>query len=211
MKKFYLLSLYNLFIIICTAQMQTYTIHFGNEIQLNQTSFRGADFAQDIALVSGNNGQVFKALSTGDTLRWEKFSLPLDCDSLQFRDVAVLSETGFLLMSAGEGELAQIWKTTDGGKQWEKVYQNQLEKTFFNGFDFWDDKHGVLISDPIDNWVYLLETKDAGNTWQRLQSKSLPVLMDKEYGFAASGTGIQCFEEGKRCRFKRHFLDSFFK
>lgn len=196
MKKFFVPVLYILFPIFSTAQMQTYSIHFGDEIQLETTSFRGADFNHDIAIVSGSNGKVFKASSSNETLLWEMLTLPSSCDSLQFRDVAILSETDFLLMSAGEGELAQIWKSTDGGKQWHKVYQNVLEKAFFNGFDFWDDKRGVLISDPIDDKVYLLKTKDAGNTWQRIHSKSLPVLKDKEYGFAASGTGIQCFDDG---------------
>jgi len=37
----------------------------------------------------------------------------------------------------------------------------------------------------------------AGTSWQRIQSPSLPVLKGKEYGFAASGTGLQCFGNGK--------------
>lgn len=196
MKKIFVQAWCILFTLISTAQMQTYSIHFDDEIHLGTTSFRGADFNYNTALVSGSHGKVFKASLSNASLHWEMISLPSSCDSLQFRDVAILSETDFLLMSAGEGALAQIWKSTDSGKQWHKVYQNVLEKAFFNGFDFWDDKHGVLISDPIDNHVYLLETKDAGNTWQRIHSKSLPILTGKEYGFAASGTGIQCFGSG---------------
>lgn len=79
----------------------------------------------------------------------------------------------------------------------EKKYHNLNKKAFFNGFDFWDEQQGVLISDPIDQYVYLLQTKDGGSTWKRLKSESLPRLFGKEYGFAASGTGIQCFGDGK--------------
>ncbi len=177
-------------------QTNTYTIHFDKEIELGNTSFRGADFKDGIALVSGSHGKIFKANANSQPLNWQKLSLPKNCDSLQFRDVAILNKATFLLMSAGEGASAQIWKSTNAGEQWNKVYQNFLEKAFFNSFDFWDDQRGLLISDPIDDHVYLLETKDAGNTWQRLQSDQLPMLIDKEYGFAASGTGIQCFGNG---------------
>lgn len=195
MKKIIVLVLGILFTIISVAQMKTYNIHFGDEVQLTNASFRGADFAYSTALVSGSNGKVFKASSAHKPLSWQMLHLP-DCDSLQFRDVAILNDKTFLLMAAGEGAHAQIWKSIDSGKHWNKVYQNLLPKAFFNGFDFWDSKRGILISDPIDEQVYLLETNDAGNTWQRLQSESLPILNGKEYGFAASGTGIQCFGEG---------------
>lgn len=178
------------------AQMKTNKVQFGDEKILARCSFRGAVVKNNTAIVSGSEGKVFKANFNEMPLQWKLLTVP-GCDTLQFRDVAILNEQVILLMSAGEGKSAQIWKSTDGGERWKKQYQNLKDKAFFNGFDFWDEQQGVLISDPIDEQVYLLQTKDGGDNWQRLKSESLPVLQGKEYGFAASGSGIQCFENGK--------------
>lgn len=185
-----------LFSTVGLAQMKTDTIKFGQEVELAECSFRGAAVAHNMALVSGSNGIVFKAQLNTKPLQWRLLKIPKS-DTLQFRDVTILNQQTILLMSAGEGKSAQIWKSNDAGSSWTKVYQNLLDKAFFNGFDFWNDKEGVLISDPIDSYVYLLQTNDGGSTWQRIQSTSLPVLKGKEYGFAASGTGLQCFGNGK--------------
>ena len=63
-------------------------------------------------------------------------------------------------------------------------------KAFFDGFDFWDEKNGILISDAIDDKLYLLATEDGGESWNRVGAETLPPLEEGEYGFAASGTGI---------------------
>jgi len=179
------------------AQLKTNKVNFGEEVVLAaECSFRGAAVKNNMAVVSGSNGKVFKAELGEKPLQWNLLTVP-GCDTLQFRDVAILNDTTIILMSAGEGKSSQIWKSTNTGKRWEKKYHNLKDKAFFNGFDFWNDKQGVLISDPIDRHVYLLQTKDGGSSWYRLKSKSLPTLYTKEYGFAASGTGIQCFGDGK--------------
>lgn len=185
----------NLTLSLSFAQVKTSKVKFGNEAVLAECSFRGAAINNNIAVVSGSNGKVFKGQLNEKPLQWNLLTVP-GCDTLQFRDVAILNDTTILLMSAGEGKSAQIWKTSNAGKNWYKTYQNIKKKAFFNGFDFWNEQQGVLISDPIDGHVYLLETKDGGASWDRLKSESLPVLQGKEYGFAASGTGIQCFGDG---------------
>ena len=57
---------------------------------------------------------------------------------------------------------------------------------------FWDEKTGMLISDPIDSKLLVLLTEDGGDTWVRVGAESLPDKKETEYGFAASGTGIKC-------------------
>jgi len=161
---------------------------------LGNASYRGVAVAHGLAVVAGSGGQAY--LANLDKKKWIKLN-PTTNDKIEFRDVEILDKNTILLMSAGEGEASKIYKSTDTGKTWEIVFQNHHEKAFFNGFDFWDSKHGVLISDPIDDKLYLLETNDGGNTWNRLQSPSLPKLNESEYGFAASGTGIKCFANGE--------------
>ena len=40
--------------------------------------------------------------------------------------------------------------------------------------------------------LYIITTKDGGNSWQKLEAISLPETLQGEAGFAASGTGIVC-------------------
>ena len=150
-------------------------------------SCRGIAMDQHQVWVAGNNGSVIKSTNHGST--WQKISLP-DSDSLDFRDIAILSKDNILLMSAGSGPLTRIYKTIDGGDSWEITLKNNKEKAFFNGFDFKDDHNGVLVSDPIDSILYLLKTEDGGTNWQQIGKQTLPPLLSTEYGFAASGTGI---------------------
>lgn len=169
-------------------------VFFMDKTILGKASFRGVAVANDIAVVAGSGGQAY--LANLNKKKWTRLNVTSD-DNIEFRDVEILDGNTILLMSAGEGKASKIFKSNDAGKSWKMVFENQHEKAFFNGFDFWDNKHGVLISDPIDDKLYLLETKDGGETWQRLQSPILPQLNKNEYGFAASGTGIKCFAIGE--------------
>jgi len=163
---------------------------------LNNASYRGLGCKYDVVVFAGSNSSVYKAEVGNTKLNYLSISNNLS-DSLELRDVAILSKDTYLLMSAGEGESSQIWRTENGGKSWTKTYSAEYAKAFFDGFDFFDNKHGFLVSDPIDEYLYLLETIDGGKSWKRVQSKSLPKLKGKEYGFAASGSSLKCFDKNK--------------
>lgn len=183
--------------VLLFAQADENQLKFAEEQKLSEASFRGAAIGHNMAFVSGSRGEVYKATLSELQLKWQLIELPKisKTDSLQFRDIAILDEQTILLMSAGEGYKSQIWKSNNRGSSFNKVYQNKFDKAFFNGIDFWNAKHGLLISDAIDEHVYLLETNDGGDNWTRLQSKELPMLNQKEYGFAASGTGLHCVND----------------
>ena len=53
---------------------------------------------------------------------------------------------------------------------------------------FWDDRHGIAFSDPIDGRLFLLATDDAGATWTRIPTDAAPAMLPGEAAFAASGT-----------------------
>ena len=52
----------------------------------------------------------------------------------------------------------------------------------------------VSVGDPIDGRLTLLETQDAGQTWTTIPG---PKVVDGEYGFAASGSGIVYGKNGR--------------
>jgi len=165
-------------------------IIFEQEVVLANASFRGADMGYGFSIVSGSSGNVF--IMDLQNKKWQALNIE-GTDSLDFRDVIILNKNEILLMSSGNGEMSRIYKSNDAGNSWKLMYKNEYPEAFFNSLDFWNSKHGVITSDPIDEKPYLLETKDGGTTWKRLQSDALPELIEGEYGFAASGTCIRTF------------------
>lgn len=182
----------------CTALRSSRTvlpIFFTDEVTLDKNlSFRGCAIGHGIAVVAGNEGKIF--ISKQKKQKWKSYKVP-GASELEFRDVAILSKKDILLMSAGEGEASKIYKSDNGGKSWICTHTNLEKKGFYNGFDFWDKNTGVIISDAIDDKLYLLKTVDGGKTWNRLVSDQLPEVFEKEYGFAASGTSLCTFGKGE--------------
>jgi photosystem II stability/assembly factor-like uncharacterized protein len=113
-----------------------------------------------------------------------------DSEKLDFRDVEAFGETTAYLLSAGPGEDSRIYKTTDGGKTWALQFKNSEPDAFFDAMAFWDDKHGIALSDPVKGQFQLIVTDDGGTNWKQLTPKNLPPALPKEGAFAASGTSL---------------------
>lgn len=145
-----------------------------------------------IVWISGSGGQYSVTIDGGQS--WQPSRVP-GADSLDFRDVEAFSADLAYLMSIGPGQQSRIYKTTDGGQNWILQHQNELAAGFFDGFAFWDEQNAILIGDPIDGKLFLLRTTDGGRNWRRISPDKLPPLVEGEYGFAASGTGITVFAD----------------
>ncbi len=135
---------------------------------------------------SGTNGVI--GFSNEDGLK--SFTKNDSWSELDFRDIHAFSNKEAIIMSSGDG--CKIYKTDDGQESWNLVYENHDEGIFFDGMDFWSDGCGIAFSDPIDNQLYIIETKNKGDSWQKINSTALPKTLEGEAGFAASGTGIVC-------------------
>jgi photosystem II stability/assembly factor-like uncharacterized protein len=70
------------------------------------------------------------------------------------------------------------------------VYQENHEKVFYDSMQFWNDKEGIAIGDPIEGSFSVITTRDGGVSWQKIPSDRLPQLDDGEAAFAASNTNI---------------------
>lgn len=165
------------------------SVLYGQYVVDSTASLRGISVLdQNVVWVSGSHGTLAKTEDGGEN--WNKITIP-NTEHLDFRDVEVFSKDEVLVMSAGEGELSNVFKTYDGGKSWQKVYANKEEKGFFNGFAFNDAGQGVLTGDPIGGKLVVLKSNNRGDKWKLVNSNKLPLMAEGEAGgFAASGSHL---------------------
>ena len=149
--------------------------------------FRGlVAVSPTVVWASGTRGRVARTTDGGKT--WRIDSVP-GADSLDFRDIHALSGTRAWAMSAGPAEKGQakIFRTEDGTR-WTKQYDTNQTGVFLDAISFWDDRHGIAMSDPVDGRLFVLGTDDGGTTWSRLLTENAPPVLPGEAAFAASGT-----------------------
>ena len=136
---------------------------------LSENSKRGLfAISENVIWTSGTKGSVMLTVNKKD---WNKFE-DTSWSNLDFRDIHAFNEKEAIVMSSGDG--CEMYKTKDGGGSWKKVYENKTKGIFFDGMDFWDNKNGIAFSDPINNQLYIITTIDGGDSWQELNSNSLP-------------------------------------
>lgn len=160
-----------------------------------KASFRGISVVNEsICWVSGTNGTIIKTEDGGTT--WNKLSVPVGGDSIDFRDIQAFTNKLAYIMGAGPGKSSVIYKTVDGGKSWNLQFTNTYKEGFFTAISFWNESHGIVLSDPVEGTHYILTTTDGGSSWNRVDPNSIPKTIKDEYGFAASGTNMTIREGG---------------
>ncbi|GGO65625.1 WD40/YVTN/BNR-like repeat-containing protein [Bowmanella pacifica] len=145
-----------------------------------------ADFGQ--LWVAGTQGQVYKSLDAGDT--WQAVAISSEAEG-DIRDLQQFADGSVLAMTVGPGQSSRLYRSTDGGLDWQLWLQNEQAEGFFNSIDFWDQEHGLLLGDPVDGFYVVMKTSDGGKTWRRIPKQQLPVMLDKEAAFAASGNTLK--------------------
>lgn len=147
------------------------------------SSLRGLSaLTKDIAWATGSNGSWMRTLDGGET--WEHGVIG-GLDTVDFRDVEAFDANTAIAVSAGQP--AVIYKTTDGGKSWERKYEGP-EEAFLDGMAFVDDRRGYAYGDPVGGKLMVLLTLNGGEAWEPLSTT--PKLPEGEASFAASGSGI---------------------
>lgn len=166
----------------------------GSRVEISNTyeNLRGVSVVSgEVAWASGTHGTYLRTLDGGWT--WLAAQVP-DATALDFRGVIAFSANEAFLMSAGPGEQSRIYRTGDGGKNWQLEYAEKNPKGFLDSIAFWDDKHGVAIGDPITDEsgklkFEVLLTED-GENWRPIPGAQMPDAREGEGAFAASNTCV---------------------
>ncbi|WP_448548895.1 WD40/YVTN/BNR-like repeat-containing protein [Thalassotalea fusca] len=158
-----------------------------------EPSLRGSAMTAQSMWVTGSKNSVFVSNDGGKN--WINRS-PKLTEGSDFRDIEVFSDKHAIVMSVGTGDASKLLETKDGGVSWQILYQNTNDQGFFDSIGFWDENVGLLLGDPVDGYYVVEKTEDGGKTWRRIAKTKLPVMLDKEAAFAASGNTLIVGEKG---------------
>jgi photosystem II stability/assembly factor-like uncharacterized protein len=158
-------------------------------VPVNTTaSLRGLSVVSaQVIWASGTQGTVIRSVNGGKA--WGVITVS-GAEKLDFRGIRAFDESTALIMSSGPAEQGQarIYRTQDGGITWRQVLDEKRAGIFFDAIAFWDRKHGMVLSDPVDGRFALFRTDDGGVTWQPLPPSVLPTALPNEGAFAASNS-----------------------
>ncbi|HVE32157.1 MAG TPA: hypothetical protein VNC18_01245 [Gemmatimonadaceae bacterium] len=149
--------------------------------------FRGlAAVSGSVAWASGTRGRVAHTSDGGRT--WKIDTVP-GATSLDLRAIFATNERRVWTSSAGlaDSGQAQIFHTDDG-TNWSRQFNSSDKGVFLDALAFWDNDHGMALSDPADGKLFVLVTDDGGKAWTRVPADRVPAALPGEGSFAASGT-----------------------
>ncbi len=142
-----------------------------------------------VAWASGAKGTYLKTTDGG--MNWVPGVVPGAADA-DFRAVRAFSEKSAYLLSSGAGPLSRLYRTSDGGANWDLVKINAAARGFWDGIGMWDSLRGILLGDPVKGRFVIWTTAD-GVGWEEVKG---PPALAEEGAFAASNSSL--FVRGTR-------------
>lgn len=154
------------------------------------TSIRGLSVVTDnVVWVSGHKGTVGRSTNGGKNWKW---MVVKGFEKRDFRDIEAFDASTAVIIAVDAP--AYILKTTDGGETWKVVYENMQPGMFLDAMEFWNERSGIVIGDPVDGRFFITRSFDGGSTWQDIPFDKRPVADSGEACFAASGTNIRALD-----------------
>ena len=120
------------------------------------------------------------------------FRSPDTLKRIDFRSLYAWGKDTAIVFTAGSPAIC--YKTTNGGKSWDKTFYLEHKDVFVNSMDFKNNKEGIVWGEPMDGKFFMLKTNDGGDTWDKLDA---PIALPGDGGFAASNSCVAYLPSGK--------------
>ena len=135
---------------------------------------------------SGSKGSIAKSVNGGTDFEWMQVK---GYESRDFRSIHAWDDKQAIIVAVAAPAI--ILKTIDGGNSWYKVYENTDTLMFLDAIHFKDASNGLVVGDPIHNYIFLLSTNNKGEHWNEIPSSYFKTPLEKgEAFFASSGSNI---------------------
>lgn len=156
-----------------------------------QSNFRGLHVVDDeVIWASGSKGTILRSVDGGATCQVGK--VPGE-EAGELRDIHAFDAEHAVFLAC---QPARIYRTRDGGRTFQLLYEATDPKAFLDGIAFFDENRGLAFGDSLGRRFQLLRTVDGGKTWQQVPDAGLPEALPGEGGFAASGTCLSVDARG---------------
>lgn len=163
-----------------------------------------------VAWASGARGTVLRTVDGG--AHWQQCTVPdVEADGvmLDFRGVQAWDAQTAIVMASGPGDKSRLYKTTDGGINWDLLISNPDKDGFWDAIKMTSRRTGYVIGDAVKG-PFVLEhhtierrpmafplytTQDGGESWHRIDGNLLYAKLDEvgdaaESIFAASNSAL---------------------
>lgn len=180
-----------LFILILFVQLAVAQNSGNNSIKIlsqkKGISIRGLSVPNENTIwASGSSGTIALSINGGEHFEWMQVA---GYEKRDFRAIHAWNNKEAII--AAVAAPAVILKTIDGGKTWNKVYENADTAMFLDAINFKDENNGSVVGDPINNIIFLLNTTDKGEHWQQAAPNYFKSeLKQGEAFFASSNSNL---------------------
>ena len=130
---------------------------------------------------SGSKGMIAKSIDEGKSFVWTQVK---GYEQRDFRAMHAWDDKEAIIVAVASPAI--ILKTKDGGASWVKVYENNDTAMFLDAIHFKDNDNGFIIGDPIDESIFMLSSKDKGDSWTRTSPQYFSSALSKGEAFFAS-------------------------
>ncbi len=184
---FLLLLIFSLFSCQDDLSGPTFTRVESTNVYTDSVSIRAILAVNDSTVwFAGNKGKV--GVIAGKTPKLA--TIRYQDSILAFRSIARTKEAIFVLSIDNPAVLYKIGVNGSEATYIEEVYSEKGTGVFYDAMQFWNDKEGIAMGDPVGNCLSIIITRDGGNTWNKVPCSNLPESAAGEAAFAASNTNI---------------------
>lgn len=142
-----------------------------------------------VVWAAGSNGVILRSSQIDKS--WMRLHVA-GGETSDFRSIQAFDDQTAYVMSSGEGEKSQIYKTTDGGQSWTLQFTGSRPAFFLDALICDSPAHCFALSDPVDGRFVIIATYD-GEKWLPLDEQAMPRALTDEGAFAASGTCLALY------------------